>query len=215
MDCGKYIVFEGPDRSGKSTQLEIIYGKLIKSNYDVVKVSEPSKLRTGEFLREMLTCYRIDKKAEAMRDAFLFFADRVWLYASTIKPEINKGKIVLSDRNYLSTLAYEGFDEGYIREYRATTEWLIHKGLLLRPDLTLVFKISDKEFVRRIKGKIEKYEIRAFQKKVRENYARIPEISQERIEFIDGEGSKREVTKRVVKKLADRFGDLMDLKRVL
>ena len=107
MNKGFFIVFEGPDGSGKSTQSELLYKKLSTDGYSSVKTEEPGGTLEGEKMRDLLLNpdFNLCPKAEL----FLFLADRSEHVNRIIYPELNNGKIVICSRYIYSTLVYQGF----------------------------------------------------------------------------------------------------------
>jgi dTMP kinase len=198
----KYVVFEGCDSCGKGTQIELLKEEL--SDYKVEFVNEPWEgTPTGKAIREALKGYKLGGEAEAFRDMYMFFANRIELTGMKIAPLLKEGRSVFSDRNYCSTVAYEGCDELTVDYILNIVRLLDHKGLIRRPDLTLIFNISEEEFTRRCGAKVtEKYETKEFQKKVMKRYLSMPKLlSQENIKIINAEGSESEVHGRVLEAL--------------
>jgi dTMP kinase len=115
MKRGLFIAFEGPDGSGKSTILQMLYKKLIKNihNHLIVLTREPGGHNNiiAEDIRNILLNkveYKIDDRAEAL----LFAASRAQHVKDFILPHLNNGNIVLCDRYIYSSLAYQGYARG-------------------------------------------------------------------------------------------------------
>jgi len=108
---GKFIVFEGIDGAGKTTQLDLLRRELASRGYPVVYTREPGGTRVGELIREILLNPQYDELAPRA-EAFLYAAARAQLVAQVILPALKKGKIVLCDRFVDSSLAYQGFGRG-------------------------------------------------------------------------------------------------------
>lgn len=174
---GKFIVFEGIDGAGKSTQVRLL-GKWFRDRgYDVVLTKEPTDTAFGKLIRALVLTggeegiidgARISHEAEAL----LFAADRAEHVNKLIKPSLESGKIVISDRYFYSSLAYQwarGLD----------LEWLIDLNrFAVRPDLVILLDLPVKESMKRIRDRsIENEFDRIFelQKKVRENYLKLAE----------------------------------------
>ena len=104
---GYFIVFEGPDGSGKSTQAELLYDDLSRDGYSCIVTEEPGGTPEGKKIRELLLdpTFRICPKAEL----FLFLADRSEHVSRIIAPALHEGKVVICSRYYYSTLVYQGF----------------------------------------------------------------------------------------------------------
>ncbi len=168
MTIGKFIVFEGIDGSGKSTHAALLKERLEKLGFTVYVTAEPSEGEAGKLLRRCLTG-KSDLPEEAI--AALFAADRVDHIKNSsfgILSHLEKGEIVLCDRYYFSSFAYNG-------SY-SPMDWVIELNAparrLLRPDLTIFLDIPPESFLSRIQNRSEKerYEKIEILKKVRENY---------------------------------------------
>ena len=105
------ITFEGPDGSGKTTQLTLLAEFLGQQGYSLVRVREPGGTRIGERIREVLH----DNAHQEMfprAEVLLYSAARAQLIEEVIRPALAKGQIVLCDRFYDSTFAYQGYGHG-------------------------------------------------------------------------------------------------------
>lgn len=108
---GRFITFEGPEKSGKSTQAELLLKYLKDKGYDVVFVREPGSTKIGEKIRQVL----LDKKNTGMSlitEMLLYMSARAQLVEEVIKPALARGCIVLCDRFQDSTICYQGFGCG-------------------------------------------------------------------------------------------------------
>ena len=105
MNRGRLIAFEGVDGCGKSTQLERLERNLRQAGCDVVATSEPTSGPTGERIRKMARSGEALEPAEELR---WFVEDRRVHVAEVIEPALAAGRVVLTDRYYLSTVAYQG-----------------------------------------------------------------------------------------------------------
>lgn len=103
---GKFIVFEGVDHCGKTTQIDLAEKWLVGHGYDVLRFREPGGTEAGERIREVL----LDKTLSIvpLSEMLLFMASRVQLLEQKIVPALNSGKVVLLDRYWFSTYAYQG-----------------------------------------------------------------------------------------------------------
>ena len=102
---GIFIVIEGLDGSGKTTQASFLAKKLEKT-HKVLLTAEPSIGKIGTFIRE--GCLYEDKRLPTEAEALLFAADRIEHMHSEIKPALDEGKLVICDRYIYSSLAYQG-----------------------------------------------------------------------------------------------------------
>ncbi len=174
---GIFIVMEGIDGAGKSTQARLLAKWFEERGYEVVLTKEPTDTAFGKLIRKLVLTggkegiidgARISHEAEAL----LFAADRAEHVAKLIKPSLQAGKVVISDRYFYSSLAYQwarGLD----------LEWLIDLNrFAIRPNLVILLDLPVKESMKRINGRSIKSEfdrIAELQKKVRENYLKLAE----------------------------------------
>jgi dTMP kinase len=103
---GLFIVFEGIDGSGKSTQANLLYRKLTRDGYSCIVTEEPGGTHEGKKIRDLLLNpgFHISPKTEL----FLFLADRAQHVSSVIQPALEEAKIVICSRYFFSTLVYQG-----------------------------------------------------------------------------------------------------------
>ncbi|MDD5416685.1 MAG: dTMP kinase, partial [Candidatus Aenigmarchaeota archaeon] len=189
---GKYIVLEGIDGSGKSTQAK----KLARYLSNSILTREPTDYGTGKLIRQVLMEYNLnDKKAEGERETLLFFADRIDHHDLLIKPSIIKGKNIISDRSYHSTLAYEGalkVDTDFIIDLRNR---YVNRGFIKKPDLTLIVDLPVNVAIERMASKTkEKFEVRDFLEKIRKIYLNMSDyFDDENIILINGDADEKTV----------------------
>ena len=107
----KFITFEGIEGSGKSTQSKMLHEYLLAKNYDAIITREPGGVPAAELIRSVLLDENIAKLA-AKSEIFLNFAARVEHVEKLIQPALKAGKIVISDRFFDSTVAYQGYGFG-------------------------------------------------------------------------------------------------------
>ena len=110
MEKGKYIVIEGGDATGKTTQAEILANKLNEFGLETLLVEEPGSTIIGNEIRRIVK--NRDLPRLPMTNIMLFSAGRIELWNEVIKPSLDSGKWVVSARNWYSTLAYQGYGEG-------------------------------------------------------------------------------------------------------
>ena len=104
----RFFAFEGVDGCGKSTQIELLHTFLEKKGYSVVRIREPGGTKFSEEIREVLLKPR-ENTLNSMAELLLFNASRAQLVEEVIKPAMAEGKVILADRFFLSTLAYQGY----------------------------------------------------------------------------------------------------------
>jgi dTMP kinase len=145
MKKGIFIVLEGPDRSGKSTQAALLKTWLEARGREVLVTREPGGTRLSEQIRKIL----LDPKSriEPMTELFLYETSRIKHTLEKIIPALRAGKVIISDRYTLSTTAYQGYGRGLDLK---TVETLNRIATMdLKPDLTVVFDMPDRIFAQR------------------------------------------------------------------
>ena len=144
MSC--FITFEGPDGSGKTTQIQALYDDLVHEGYPVVLVREPGGTDIGDQIREVLhDVNNVDMLPNA--EVLLYSASRAQLVGQVIRPALKARKVVLCDRYAESTLAYQGYGYDLDRELLSAITAFATNGL--RPDLIVYLDIGVEEGLRR------------------------------------------------------------------
>jgi dTMP kinase len=175
---GRLIVLEGPDGSGKSTQLGLLAARLGERGHEPLVVREPGGTAVGERIRTILLDPEVtglDLRAEL----FLFMAARAELVSETVGPALEAGRTVLSDRFLASSAVYQGFAGGLGLERVLEVGTLAVGGV--RPDLTVVIDIDVEMAAARIaasgraRDRVERRD-RAFLARVREGYLRYADL---------------------------------------
>ncbi len=133
------ISFEGIDGCGKSTQIKLLKHRLIEQNYDVSVFREPGGTDVSEQIRGILLNPEID--LDPVSELLLFSAARAQLIASMVKPRLEKGEIVILDRFFDSTTAYQGYGRSSmgIDEIHLLNKIASHH---IEPDVTFYLKID-------------------------------------------------------------------------
>jgi len=169
MNKGKFIVLEGPDRCGKSTQAKLLVNYLLEQGKDVLLTREPGGTPTAEKIRQIVLEPKLN--ITPMAELFLYEASRAQHTQEKIIPALEAGKIVICERYTMSTCAYQGYGRGIDLKTINTLNKIA--TLNTTPDLTLVFLMSDKYFIERgeylFSDRLEQ-EDRAFRQKMREGY---------------------------------------------
>jgi dTMP kinase len=188
---GKFIVFEGLDGSGQSTQAKLLSDFLNKNNFQTILTKEPTKdSKVAGKIKEILG-KKIKIKPEKLQE--LFVEDRREHLEKTIIPALKSGKIVVCDRYFFSTFAYGKSEE-------LDLEWLIKMNdEFLLPDITFILKVSPRVCVQRIEERGEGkqfFEIEDKLEKVWQTFEILPNLF-ENVYLIDGEKSIDEVFSEV------------------
>lgn len=195
---GKFITLEGPDGSGKSTIMRKIKKYFSDEGINFLQVREPGGTDIGEKIRKII----LDNKNIEMTsetESLLYAASRSQLVNEKVKPSLNKGINVLSERFVLSSLAYQGIGRGLgIEEVKNINDF--GTGGLI-PDLTLFFYIDPELSLKRktVKGgdRLER-EGSQFHKKVYDGYMQLLKLYPENIIIIDANKNIDEVFKESI-----------------
>src|SRR3954471_18367609 len=141
MTRGILIVFEGPEGAGKSTQLRLLADWLWQRGHKVVAVREPGGTVIGDEIRRLL----LDPASEMVprTEALLFMASRAQLVEREIRPALDSGAIVLVDRFFLSTYAYQGDGRGLSEDELRAANRMSTSGLV--PDRTLLLTLPPED----------------------------------------------------------------------
>lgn len=199
---GAFIVIEGTDGTGSTTQARILTERLSQTTQQVVKLTcEPTGGPIGTLLRQALSHRLVVPSKEGSRApdwrtmALLFAADRMDHLDSLVEPTLRDGGIVVSDRYVLSSLAYQSATSG---EGEQSLEWLTAINSRARtPDLTVVLTLSERAASQRRAvrgGEQELYEETSLQERLVELYGRAKELlPNQRVVFVDASGTIDEV----------------------
>ena len=154
---GKFIVIEGIDGCGKTTQIDELSkwlpnSGLIKKGSKLIKTREPGASLLGKKLRELILDNNEDNKPSSLAELLLYSADRAEHVSKIISPALNKNNWVISDRFSDSTLAYQGYGRKIDLEIIKKIEAIVCQGEY--PDITFFLEISPKESILRRKNEI-------------------------------------------------------------
>lgn len=195
-----FITFEGIEGSGKSTQIQMLKEFFEKKALKAFFTKEPGSSEIGKEIRSILL--NKENKIYPQTEIFLIFADRVQHVQEIIKPNLNEGKIVVSDRYYDSSVAYQGQREGIskIEIYE-----LIENLDLPTPDITFLLDLPANVGLKRAKNRasLDRFESEeiSFHEGVRQNYLDLHEQNLERIVKIDATQSPNEIFSNIIKKI--------------
>jgi dTMP kinase len=221
MPTGRLIVIEGSEGAGKTTQLRLLKELLRGRGFEVLALREPGGTALGDTIRAMLL--DPERHISPQAEALLFMASRAQLVSDEIDPALGRGVVVLMDRFFLSTYAYQidgrGLPEDRIRHANS----LAVGGLV--PDLTIVLDITATEGMTRASARGEQDRMERlgdeFHDRVEKAFSRFADRDWQRdhpeagpIVAVDGRGEPGEVHVRVVdaiaRNLPDQFATLLD-----
>jgi dTMP kinase len=198
---GRFIVLEGLDGAGTTTQAERLAQALRAQGQQVLTTREPSEGPVGQLLRRALTG-QLQRKLTSQALALLFAADRIDHLQSEVLPALEAGTQVICDRYVLSSLAYQGVD--------SPMEWVATLNAEARaPDLTLFLEVDVATAAKRRAargGAPELFEVDALQRKIAQQYqvAIRRQQRKERIVKIDGTLPLEQVTREALAVLTSR-----------
>ena len=200
---GLFVTFEGIDGCGKTTQLGLSEKYLKKKGCRVTVLREPGSTPVSEKIRKIL----LDKRLaiNPISELNLYIAARAELVREIIRPALRRSEVVLCDRFYDSTVAYQGYGRGIdIRQIKRLN--LLAVGDT-RPDLTFLVDIDYKtSLLRRKKGEDRlESESRAFFNRVRKGFLEIARKEKRRIHVLDGRNSVEEIFEEVKRWLHRRL----------
>lgn len=179
---GLFITFEGIDGCGKTTQARRLYNSLKRRGYSVMFLREPGGTPVSERIRRVLL--NGAHEITPLTELFLYEAARAQLAKAVIIPELRKGTIIVCDRYYDSTTAYQGYGRGLDRLLIKTLNELA--SLKTPPDLTFIFDVDYETSMTRRKKKADRLEreSRAFFNRIRRGFRKIAD--EKRVVMIDG-----------------------------
>jgi len=189
-----FITFEGPEGSGKSSQLPALASFIVSRGYDVVSTREPGGTRIGNQIREILM--RMDNtELHPRTEILLFQAARAQLIEELILPSLAEGKVILCDRYGDSTLAYQGYGHGLDVDRLKMILEFATSGL--KPDLTILLDVDVMVGLKRKKAKEEWNRMDAFElsfhERVRKGYHELVSQEPARWKIVDASQSQEQV----------------------
>jgi len=194
--AGKFIVLDGPDGCGKTTQTLMVYDWLKDQGVDVATFRDPGGTSVGEKIREIL----LNPEHVVMNvrtELLLYMASRAQLWREKIKPALSSGKCVVLDRWISSSCAYQGF----AGEFGVANVIKIAEASLERvwPDLTIVLDIDVETAAKRMDRRLDRMEQKGdeYHKKVREGFGRLTKFD-DNIIVIDATKDIEQVHQTVV-----------------
>ena len=193
-----YIVLEGIDGAGKSTQTELLNDWLTGKGYRTKKIVEPTTSDIGKVIRKELLNPESTNDINQQRLTLLFAADRLTLKKEILDAKDSKDIIIISDRSFYSSICYQNnssVDKDWIYEVNLHTP---------RPDLTILLDLDEKEAITRC-DREEAFEKIQFLEKTRKNYLDLLEI-EDNIVVVDAKDSLNDVQEKIRKIVQEKLG---------
>ncbi len=202
---GRYIIFDGIDYTGKTTQAKLLKSAIEKKGLETVLIREPGGTEISEKVRDLL----LDTKSKMnnITELFLYEAARSEIIEKEIIPAVKKGKIVIADRSFYSSLAYQGNLPGIkVSDVEKLNNLAIHG---IKPDLAFFLdmpyeKAHDRFSSVKTKDRIEKRATEYFNK-VRNSFLEIARQDQEKIIVLDANQPVKDIQNKVRYHLNERF----------
>jgi len=200
---GLFIVLEGPDKSGKSTQARRLAAALRAAGRDVLHTREPGGTAVAEAVRRVLLDPALS--VDPLTELFLYEASRAQHTREKLLPALAARRIVVSERYTLSTDVYQGLARGLGLPLTRALNRYATEGL--RPDLTFVIDLPDAEFARRDRGRAHdrlESEPAAFRRRVRAGYRRLARRAPRTI-LLDGRRGEDELHDEILARVRRRL----------
>ncbi len=203
---GVFIVFEGGEGAGKTTQSRLAAIWLRDHGYEVVTTREPGATKTGMRLRALL----LDRETTGLSsraETLLYAADRADHVANVIRPALDRGAIVVSDRYVDSTLAYQGFGRQQpVEEIAAVNSW--GTGGLV-PDLTVLLELPPETGLNRLSSPADRIESEPheFHERVLSGFRALAEAEPDRYLVLDASRPESEIRREIQDRIRDILPD--------
>ena len=192
---GFFVVIEGLDGCGKTTQAKLLARRL-KSSHSALYTAEPSSGKIGKFIRKH--CLQAERRWPSAVEALLFAADRFEHVENEIVPSLGEGKLVVSDRYLYSSLAYQG-------AAGLDLSWILSLNRhAVLPDLAIFIDVAAETVVHRLKDERSVMENLETLRKVRGVYLRL--VKKGDLVMVDGNGSEQEVAASILQLVLSRLG---------
>ena len=203
---GIFITMEGPDGSGKTTQIELLKKYLESKGYDIIIAREPGGTAIGEEIRKVILNPE-HKEMSHMTELLLYAAARAQLVSQVIEPALLDGKAVICDRFVESSAVYQGIGRGL----GVDTGYDINNYALgnVKPMLTIFMDLDAEQGIKRKKKQAEldrmEQEDLSFHKRVVDGYRKLATLYPERIVPIDGMLPIDVIHSKIVDEIEKRF----------
>lgn len=208
--AGRFVVFEGPDGSGKSTQLSRFLSATAAAGLKPLEVREPGGTEVGERIRKALLEHLEREEMSLRCEMLLYMASRAQLCEQKIRPALDAGRLVVADRFVQSTLAYQGAAGGLPEDEILAAAAIATHGVT--PDAVLIFDVDEHTAAQRMNpllrgDDLDRMEAKgaAFHRKVRQGYLSQIERDPTTNLRIDAAGCEDTVWDETVRVLEQRF----------
>jgi dTMP kinase len=204
---GLFITFEGPEGSGKTTQVRLLGDLLKRFRIPFILTREPGGSKLSTHLRRWIL-NKLEYNLASETELFLFLADRAQHVKEVIVPALKRGDVVLCDRYTDSTLAYQGGGRGFDLGLLRTMNDAASSGL--KPDITLLFDVPVEVGLRRALGRgkgkdrMEREKLR-FHRDVREVFLATARKEKRRFVVLDARKGREEVYQAMIRELIERL----------
>lgn len=201
---GYFITFEGPEGSGKSTQIRVLTQYLRRRGYRVLVLREPGSTRVSEAIRQIILNHDF-KELEPETELLLYMAARAQLVRERILPALRSGFIVICDRYEDSTLAYQGYGRGIPLKMIQQLSCFVRNQIV--PDVTFLLDISPGAGLSRggRHDRIERQSM-AFHHRVREGFLELARKGRKRFVLIDAAQNRTAIARMIQERLACGLG---------
>jgi len=203
--AGKFLVFDGPDGCGKSTQLRLLAEELDRRNVPPVRVRDPGDTRVGDAIRAILLG-RDHEDREIRCELMLFMASRAQLVAEKIRPALAAGKTVLCDRYVSASCAYQGAGGVKVSDILDLAQFATRNTW---PDLTVVLDVPAQLGLQRVRNQRQDthdaMERRGldYHERVRDLFLKLPQIYPKPVVVVDARAEIEAVRDRIWEALAN------------
>ncbi len=202
-----FITFEGPDGSGKTTQIKLLAENLTAQGHAVLSLREPGGTAIGDQIREIVHALR-NKEMSPRTECLLYAAARAQLIDQVLKPHLDQGGIVVCDRYADSTMAYQAYGRGLNRS--AVRQIISFATLDLKPDVTFYIDIDVAEGIARRKKSGDDYnrmddQALEFHRRVRAGYLEMIEAEPARWVKINGIQAVEQIQLQIRSEVAKRL----------
>lgn len=193
-----FITLEGPEGGGKSTQARRLADHLQTQGHDVIFTREPGGTEIGDQIRRVIMSLE-NKSMSPEAEFLLFSASRAQVVRELIQPHLERGGIVVCDRFYDSSLAYQGYGHELDQALLRTITNFVTDGLV--PDLTFLLDLTSELGLERRKhdgrwNRLDDYDI-AFHERVREGYLNLAAAEPDRWVWVDAAQTQDDIQKQI------------------